>query len=213
MPAGCAADFPENPVGKVLELLRTVYMDFDEIELPEIIDFADARKSVGDDPLYVGQEELHRVDERRILRYDLTLPLLLTARWEGRPLKLWSAGKTYRLGHLDAMHLEAFHQAEIFYLDERSRLDPWRVTAQALHAVDVMLPDRYGWSASRWSATESTISGRSTSPGSPDPRSRRGAAPRRAPRRVPDVPADLPSRARPVPIAPGQPLRAHETSS
>jgi RNA polymerase sigma factor (sigma-70 family) len=135
-------DLPENPVGKVLELLRTVYVDFDEIELPEIIDFADARKSVGDDALYVGQEELHRVDERRILRYDLTLPLLLTARWEGRPLKLWSAGKTYRLGHLDAMHLEAFHQAEIFCLDERSRLDPWRMTAQALHAVDVMLPNR-----------------------------------------------------------------------
>ena len=135
-------DLPENPVGKILELLRTVYGDFDEIQLPEIIDFADARKSVGDDALYVGQEELHRVDERRILRYDLTLPLLLTARWEGRPLKLWSAGKTYRLGHLDAMHLEAFHQAEIFCLDERSRLDPWRVTAQALHAVDVMLPNR-----------------------------------------------------------------------
>ena len=135
-------DLPENPVGKILELLRTVYVDFDEIELPEIIDFADARKSVGDAALYVGQEELHRVDERRILRYDLTLPLLLTARWEGRPLKLWSAGKTYRLGRLDAMHLEAFHQAEIFCLDERSRLDPWRVTAQALHAVDVMLPNR-----------------------------------------------------------------------
>ena len=135
-------DLPENPVGKILELLRTVYVDFDEIQLPEIIDFADARKSVGDDALYVGQEELHRVDERRILRYDLTLPLLLTARWEGRPLKLWSAGKTYRLGHLDAMHLEAFHQAEIFCLDERSRLDPWRVTAQALRAVDVMLPNR-----------------------------------------------------------------------
>ena len=135
-------DLPENPVGKILELLRTVYGDFDEIQLPEIIDFADARKSVGDDALYVGQEELHRVDERRILRYDLTLPLLLTARWEGRPLKLWSAGKTYRLGRLDAMHLEAFHQAEIFCLDERSRLDPWRVTAQALQAVDVMLPNR-----------------------------------------------------------------------
>jgi phenylalanyl-tRNA synthetase alpha chain len=82
------------------------------------------------------------VDERRILRYDLTLPLLLTARYEGQPLRLWSAGKTYRLGRLDATHLEAFHQAEIFCLDERSRLDPWQITAQALHAVDVMLPSR-----------------------------------------------------------------------
>jgi RNA polymerase sigma-70 factor (ECF subfamily) len=134
-------DLPESPVGRILELLRTVYVGFDEIELPEIIDFTDAMQHVGD-ALYVGQEELHRVDERRILRYDLTLPLLLTARYEGQPLRLWSAGKTYRLGRLDATHLEAFHQAEIFCLDERSRLDPWQITAQALHAVDVMLPSR-----------------------------------------------------------------------
>ena len=134
-------DLPENPVGKILELLRSVYVGFEEVELPEIIDFPDAMKDVGE-ALYVGQDKLHRVDERRILRYDLTLPLLLTTRYEGRPLRLWSAGKTYRLGELDATHLEAFHQAEIFCLDERNRLDPWQVTAQALHAVDVMLPSR-----------------------------------------------------------------------
>jgi RNA polymerase sigma-70 factor (ECF subfamily) len=135
-------DLPENPVGKILEAVRSVYAGFEEIQLPEIVDFVEARKTVGDDALYVGQEELHRIDERRILRYDLTLPLLLTVRYEGRPLKLWSAGKTYRLGHLDATHLEAFHQAEIFCLDERSRLDPWRVTALVLQSVDVMLPGR-----------------------------------------------------------------------
>ena len=134
-------DLPENPVGRILELLRSVYVGFDEIQLPEIIDFTDAMQHVGE-AFYVGQEELHRVDERRILRYDLTLPLLLTVRYEGQPLRLWSAGKTYRLGRLDATHLDAFHQAEIFCLDERSRLDPWQITAQALHAVDVMLPGR-----------------------------------------------------------------------
>jgi RNA polymerase sigma factor (sigma-70 family) len=134
-------DLPENPVGKILELMRSVYVGFDEVQLPEIIDFADAMQKVAD-AMYVGQEKLHRVDDRRILRYDLTLPLLLTTRYEGRPLRLWSAGKTYRHEPLDATHLEAFHQAEIFCLDERSRLDPWQVTAQALHAVDVMLPGR-----------------------------------------------------------------------
>jgi phenylalanyl-tRNA synthetase alpha chain len=134
-------DLPENPVGKVLEHLRSVYVGFDEIQLPEIIDFADAMTKVGE-ALYVGPEELQRVDERRILRYDLTLPLLLTTRYDGRPLRLWSAGKAYRHGRLDATHLEAFHQAEIFCLDDRSRLDPWQVTAQALHAVDVTLPGR-----------------------------------------------------------------------
>jgi RNA polymerase sigma-70 factor, ECF subfamily len=134
-------DLPENPVGRILELLRSVYVGFDEIQLPEIIDFPDAMKDFSE-ALYLEQEKLHRVDERRILRYDLTLPLLLTTRYEGRPLRLWSAGKTYRLGELDATHLEAFHQAEIFCLDDRGRLDPWQVTAQALHAVDVMLPGR-----------------------------------------------------------------------
>ena len=134
-------DLPENPVGKILDLLRSVYVGFDEIQLPEIIDFGDAMNKVAD-AMYVGEEELQRVDDRRILRYDLTLPLLLTTRYDGRPLRLWSAGKTYRHGRLDATHLEAFHQAEIFCLDERSRLDPWQVTAQALRAVDVMLPGR-----------------------------------------------------------------------
>ena len=134
-------DLPENPVGKILELLRSVYIGFDEIQLPEIIDFPEAMKNFGD-ALYLGQEKLQRVDDHRILRYDLTLPLLLTTRYAGRPLRLWSAGKTYRHEGLDATHLEAFHQAEIFCLDERSRLDPWQITAQALHAVDVMLPDR-----------------------------------------------------------------------
>jgi hypothetical protein len=123
-------DLPENPVGKILELMRSVYVGFDEIELPEIIDFTDAMQKVAD-AMYVGQEVLHRVDDRRILRYDLTLPLLLTTRYEGRPLRLWSAGKTYRDERLDATHLEAFHQAEIFCLDERSRLDPWQVRAGA----------------------------------------------------------------------------------
>ena len=68
--------------------------------------------------------ELHRVDDRRILRYDLTLPLLLTVRYEGQPLRIWTAGKAYRLCQIDAMHLDAFHQAEVLCLDERSAARP-----------------------------------------------------------------------------------------
>jgi phenylalanyl-tRNA synthetase alpha subunit len=129
-------------VGNILELLRTVYADFQDVDLPEIIDFAEARKTIGDDALYVDAGELHRLDDRRILRYDLTLPLLLSVRYEGQPLRILAAGKAYRLGQIDAMHLDAFHQAEIFCLDERARLDPWRVTGQVLHSVDALLPDR-----------------------------------------------------------------------
>jgi phenylalanyl-tRNA synthetase alpha subunit len=135
-------DLPENPVGKVLELLRGAWEDFAEIELDEILDFEEASKTVGTDALYIDASELHQVDERRILRYDLTLPLLLTVKYTGQPLRVRAAGKAYRLGRVDALHLEAFHQAEIFWLGERSRLDPWTLTGRMLRSVDAALPGR-----------------------------------------------------------------------
>ena len=135
-------DLPETPVGTILELLRTVYSNFEDFDLDEILDFEEARKTIGDDALYVEPGELHRLDDRRILRYDLTLPLLLSVRYEGRPVRIMSAGKAYRLGQIDAMHLDAFHQAEVFCLDERSRLDSWQVSGLVLRSVDVLLPGR-----------------------------------------------------------------------
>jgi hypothetical protein len=134
------ADLPENPVGRVVEMLRSVYADFTEQELPEIVDFAEARKTIGDVALYIEPGELHRVDAERILRYDLTLPLLMTVRYAGTPLRLWASGKTYRAGRVDATHLEAFHQGEVLYVDERDRLDAWEVTGRVLKSVDVLLP-------------------------------------------------------------------------
>jgi RNA polymerase sigma-70 factor (ECF subfamily) len=135
-------DFPENPVGSTLEQLRAVYADCAEISLPEIVDVTAARQTIGDDAMYVEPQELHRIDANRILRYDLTLPLLLTVRYEGKPLRLWTAGKAYRDGRIDATHLDAFHQAEVFYLEERERLDAWRATALVLQSVDRVLPGR-----------------------------------------------------------------------
>jgi phenylalanyl-tRNA synthetase alpha chain len=82
------------------------------------------------------------VDDRRILRYDLTLPLLLSIRHEGRPMRITASGKVYRLCPVDAMHLESFHQAEVLYVDDRRRLDPWQVTGQVLQSVDRVLPGR-----------------------------------------------------------------------
>jgi tRNA synthetases class II core domain (F) len=135
-------DLPENPVGQIVERLRTVYADFTEQQLPEIVDFAEARKSIGDLMLYIDPGELHRVDGGRILRYDLTLPLLLGLRYEGKPLRVWTSGKVYRAGQIDATHLEAFHQSDVLYVDERVRIDPWQVTARVLQSVDALLPSR-----------------------------------------------------------------------
>ena len=81
-------DLPENPVGKTLETLRSVYAEFTEASLPEVVDLAEARKTIGNEALYVDPVELHRIDEGRILRYDLTLPLLLTVRYAGKPLRI-----------------------------------------------------------------------------------------------------------------------------
>ena len=134
-------DLPENPVGSVLTLLRAVYPEMTEQALPEIVDLGEA-KAIATQAMYVDAHELHRVDAARILRYDLTLPLLLTVRFDGRPLHIWASGKAYRLCQVDATHLEAFHQAEVLWMDEHERLDGWLVTGRVMQSVDRVLPGR-----------------------------------------------------------------------
>jgi RNA polymerase sigma-70 factor (ECF subfamily) len=135
-------DLPENPVGKTLELLRGVYADFERVELPEIVDVSAAQETIANVAMYIDPIELHHVDDRRILRYDLTLPLLLTVRSEGKPMRLWSSGKAYRRCQIDAMHLDAFHQAEVLWLDDRRRLDAWHATGLVLRSIDRLFPGR-----------------------------------------------------------------------
>jgi RNA polymerase sigma factor (sigma-70 family) len=135
-------DLPENPVGKMLDLLRAAYPEFVEQGIPELVDLAAAKKTIADEAMYIDPVELHRVDDSRILRYDLTLPLLLTVRYDGRPLQIFTAGKCYRRCQVDAMHLEAFHQAEVLWVDDRSRLDPWQMSGRVLQSVDRALPGR-----------------------------------------------------------------------
>ena len=40
------------------------------------------------------------------------------------------------------MHLEAFHQAEVLWLDEHDRVDRWKMTSLVLESVDRLLPGR-----------------------------------------------------------------------
>jgi phenylalanyl-tRNA synthetase alpha chain len=135
-------ELPENPVGQVLEIVRGVYAGFDNHELPEVLDFAAAERSIGRDALYLDPLELHRIDEGRILRYDLTLPLLLNVRFVGAPIRIFTAGKAYRACQPDPLHLEAFHQAEVFCLDERGRLDMWQILALVLRSMNDTMPGR-----------------------------------------------------------------------
>ena len=133
-------DLPESPVGRTLEGIRAVFGDYRTVELPEIIDLSAAEASVVRAAIYVDPGELHRVDDRRILRYDLTLPLLTTVRWQGEALRLWAEGKVYRSGQTDALHLEAFNQAEALWVDSRDQVDAWRVAARVLRTVEALLP-------------------------------------------------------------------------
>jgi RNA polymerase sigma factor (sigma-70 family) len=135
-------DLPENPVGRILEGLRHVYADFVEQKLPEVVDLAEARTTIASDAMYIEPSELHRIGDGRILRYDLTLPILLTVRYLGQPLRIWASGKAYRLCQVDATHLDAFHQAEALWLDDRDRLNQWQMTARVLQSVDHVLPGR-----------------------------------------------------------------------
>src|SRR4029453_5779997 len=38
--------------------------------------------------------------------------------------------------------LEACHQAEVLWMDERAALDPWLLTSRVLRSVDAVLPGR-----------------------------------------------------------------------
>jgi phenylalanyl-tRNA synthetase alpha chain len=113
-----------------------------ETDLPEVIDFAEAKKTVGVDALYLDPRELHDVGDNRILRYDMTLPFLLTVRSKRTPgpARLWSAGKVYRVCQSDSQHLEAFHQGEALWIDEVGKVDPWLLAGRILKSVESLRP-------------------------------------------------------------------------
>jgi RNA polymerase sigma factor (sigma-70 family) len=133
-------DLPENPVGATLAALCAAFPDFAAVDLPEEVDLEAAVRQLGGDAVYIERDTLQRIQGERVLRYDLTLPLLLTVRSSGAAQRLTAAGKVYRRERESATHLEVFHQLEIFVMEERGRLDPWWLAGKLLEAVDRALP-------------------------------------------------------------------------
>jgi RNA polymerase sigma-70 factor (ECF subfamily) len=133
-------DLPENPVGACLAELAAAFPGFAPVDLPEEIDLDAAARKLGGDAVYIERSALHRIEGERVLRYDLTLPLLLEVRCEGAPLKLRAAGKVYRRERESATHLEAFHQLELFTADARGAIDCFTMAGRILDAVDRVLP-------------------------------------------------------------------------
>ena len=132
-------DIPENPVGAVLSLLGDAFSDFESIELAEQVDLEHAERRLGGDVVYIDRSKLQRIEGERVLRYDLTLPLLLEARWTGRPQLLTAAGKVYRREIVSATHVEAFHQFELFSIGNRADVDAWQLAGRIMGAVDRVL--------------------------------------------------------------------------
>jgi RNA polymerase sigma-70 factor (ECF subfamily) len=133
-------DLPENPVGATTGALMGAFPGFTAIDLPEEVDLDTAEHRLGGDAVYIDRSTLQRIAGERILRYDLTLPLLLTVRWEGAAQRLSAAGKAYRLETENATHLQAFHQLELFLIDDRRSVDPFWLAGRILNAVDLALP-------------------------------------------------------------------------
>jgi len=133
-------DLPENPVAATLATLKAAFAGFSPIELPEEIDLDEARRQLGGDAVYIDRAQLQRIENERVLRYDLTLPLLTTVRFDGAPRRLTAAGKVYRREQVSATRLEAFHQLEVFVVDDAGAVDTWWFAGRILDAVDRLLP-------------------------------------------------------------------------
>jgi RNA polymerase sigma factor (sigma-70 family) len=133
-------ELPENPVGKLVALLREQFSDYAWVDTPEIVDLAHAQRRLQHDPVYVPLDKVFHLDGGRILRYDLTLPLVLEAKDRGAPLHLIAGGKVYRDETESTTHLSAFHQLELLWLDEHERAEPWTFLGRMLRAIDNLLP-------------------------------------------------------------------------
>ncbi|MGD0674444.1 MAG: sigma factor-like helix-turn-helix DNA-binding protein [Polyangiaceae bacterium] len=134
------AELPEHPVGTTLATLRSAFPGFSAVDLPEVVDLDQAQRQLGGDAVYLERSTLQRIEGETVLRYDLTLPLLLNVRWAGSAMRLTAAGKTHRVEEESETRLEAFHQLEVFVVDERSSVDIWWFAGRILDAIDRLLP-------------------------------------------------------------------------
>ncbi len=130
-------DLPENPVGAVWEIVKQTHPGHTEVQLAETFDAGELKSVVGEKASLVPSFA-HRVDDRRILRWDLTAPMLLKSReLHGRDF-LMAAGKVYRNVQEDGRSLETFHQAEVLLIGDR---DEWAMMGPVTRWLDKLLPE------------------------------------------------------------------------
>jgi len=135
-------ELPENPVGKIADLLKARYPGYRWIDVPEIVRVDEARAVLGTDSYHLPREHIHFIDSERFLRYDTTVPLLIAARNGASPMRVATTGQVYRNQTPGPTHDQSFHQLELLLMDTRDKLDPWPFMGQTLHVVSDLLPGR-----------------------------------------------------------------------
>jgi RNA polymerase sigma-70 factor, ECF subfamily len=137
---------PENPVGSVWNLFRELTSDYQLVEVPEVVNDKELADAFGVSVAHVAQEVspeangVHRLNESSFLRTDMTMPLLLSLKRHGGPMKITASGKTYRAGKPGAMRLETFHQAELLLVQEN--YSPWQYMDTLMSIVTKFCPGR-----------------------------------------------------------------------
>jgi RNA polymerase sigma-70 factor (ECF subfamily) len=135
-------DLPENPVGRIADVLKARYCDYRLVDVPEVVEVEQARNIVGREPYYFSTDWIHFVNPHQFLRYDTTLPLLIAARNVGAPARLMAIAQVYRNQTPAPTRDQSFHQFELLVLDEAKALDPWAFMGETLHCVADLFPAR-----------------------------------------------------------------------
>ncbi|MDB5292567.1 MAG: polymerase sigma factor RpoE, partial [Phycisphaerales bacterium] len=133
---------PENPVGAIWNKMRGLLPDFEEIEVPEVVDEQELFAAFGRENNFnhqPGTEPLaHRIDESHFLRCEMDVPMLLALRGRSGPLSVAAAGKVYRIAKPDRTRLEAFHQGDLIVVQEG--LGEWDFMPRLQEIISALLP-------------------------------------------------------------------------
>jgi RNA polymerase sigma-70 factor, ECF subfamily len=130
-------DLPENPVGAIWDAVRASHDDHEEVDLVETLDLSAIESAIGAEGMAHLPDDMHRVNDRRVLRWDTSIPMLLAAAGRPADIKLMGAGKVYRNDPVDRTHLQVFHQAEILHVGDD--VEEWDLMPRITRWVDGLL--------------------------------------------------------------------------
>lgn len=111
-------DLPESAVGSVWAKIRASRPHDEVVELPERIPWTDLERVCGPTAAAQVRDRIFATEAGTVLRYDLTIPMLIAARGRPAGTVLLAAGKVYRDDPEDREHTAAYHQAEALWIGE-----------------------------------------------------------------------------------------------